>query len=132
MPFPMSLTEEEYSALVTLAREGTKDADGVIIPERARRLDTFLRMIERKSGVMRSGVWVQWQEMDQKLPATTSFPDKWPPELRQYIELVSRPVAKADVEAMLAVKARRPTNVLVTSDPDAKVGWSTLDSFFLT
>lgn len=126
-----SLSQEEYEALIALAREGTKDDAGVVDSIKARNLDAFLKNIEKKNGFTRSGVWVQWQEMDQPLPPTTNFPTVWPPELRQYIELVTRPVAKADVETMLASKARKPTNILVTRDPAAQVGWTELDSFFV-
>lgn len=132
MAFPISLLEEEWSAVVAMAREGTKDAEGQVIPERARRLEKYLHYIEEKNGITRSCLWVQWQEMDQPLPPNTRFPTTWPPELRQYIELTTRAVARVDVEAVLTNKARRPTNVLVTTDPDGVTGWSTLDAFFIT
>jgi hypothetical protein len=52
--------------------------------------------------------------------------------MRRYIELVSRKVAKADVDAVLVAQARNPTSVLVTKDPDATVGWTPVDDFFIT
>lgn len=125
-----TLTQQEYEALIALARDGTKDADGQVIQEKARQLDEFLAAIETKNGVTRDGLWVQWQEMDSPLPPTTNFPDVWPPEMRWYIELISRRVAKVDVEAVLDARARNPINVLVTKDPGARVGWTPVDDYF--
>ncbi len=127
-----TLTQQQYEALIALARTGTMDDDGVVNVDASLQLDAFLKKIETDNGITRSAVWVQWQEMDQPLPPTTDFPDVWPPELREYIELVSRLVSKADVEVMLKVKARQPINVLVTRDPAARVGWTALDDFFPT
>lgn len=126
MPFPLSLNQQDYEALIALSRKGATTPNG------ARRLDTFLRSIEKANGVTRYGLWVQWQEQDQPLPPTARFPEKWPPEMRFLIELISRPIARVDVEAVLKQKARKPTNVLVTKDPGALVGWSSLDQFFIT
>lgn len=131
MPFPISLTEEQYSALVTLAREGVKDQDGNVLADKSRRLEAFLRDIEEAGGVTRHGLWVQWQETDQALPPTVRFPEKWPPELRFYLELTSRPITKLDVEKVLDANARKPMNVLVTQDPGALVGWATLEHYFV-
>ncbi len=64
------------------------------------------------------------------LPPNTNFPAKWPPELREYLSLVTRPIAKSDVQAVLKSKAISPMSVLVTSDPAALVGWAELDNFF--
>lgn len=126
MPFPLALNQQDYEALIALARKGAAT------PDEVRRLDTFLRSIEKANGVNRYGLWVQWQEQDQPLPPTTRFPETWPPDLRFYVELISRPIARVDVEAVLKQKARKPANVLVTKDPGALVGWSELDSFFIT
>ncbi len=120
-----TLTQEEYEALIALASKG-------ITPDEARALDEFLQAIEKKNGFVRSILWVQWQEMDQLLPPTTSFPEVWPPELRYRMELVTRPIARSDVEQVLSARARKPTNVLVTPDPGALVGWTTLDKYFIT
>lgn len=127
-----TLTQQEYEALIALARDGTKDADGNVLSEKALQLDEFLKSIEKNNGVTRDGLWVQWQELDQPLPPTTNFPEKWPPEMRFYIELVTRRVARVDVEEVLAARARKPHNVLVTRDPGARVGWTTLDDYFVS
>src|SRR5690606_3220697 len=130
MPFPISLDQECYEALVALAREGTKDKNGQVVPERARILEQFLRRIEKENGINRYTVWVQWQEARQPLPPSTQFPETWPPQLRARIDLVTRPIARSDVETLLRERAIEPVNVLVTTDPGGIVGWRTLDDFF--
>lgn len=120
------LDVQEYEALIALARVGTKDD-----PEKARQLDAFLKNIEKKNGVTRDVLWVQWSEMHQPVPPNVRFPTTWPPEMRYYIELVTRRIARADVEAVLENRAKNPVDVLVTRDPGATVGWTTLDAFFL-
>lgn len=125
-----TLTQEEYEALIAYAREGTKDDAGQVNHELAVRLDAFLRSIEKKNGVERDGVWVQWQELGEPLPQGTRFPEKWPPDKRVYIELVTRKVAKADVTDALRQNAKTPISVLVTRDPGAMYGWTELDKFF--
>jgi hypothetical protein len=127
-----TITQQQYEALIALARAGTVNDDGVSNVNESLKLDAFLKKIESDNGVTRSALWVQWQEMDQPLPPSTNFPDVWPPELRFYIEFVTRLVSKADVEAMLEVQARNPNNVLVTRDPAARVGWTAIDDFFVT
>ena len=130
MGFPLQLEQGEYETLIEYARRGTLNADGTINQDSAIGLDAWLRAIEAKNGVSRYVVWVQWQEQDAPLPAGTRFPTKWPPEMRAPVVLISRPIAKSDVTALLAVKAKNPTSVLVTSDPAALVGWTELDAFF--
>jgi hypothetical protein len=119
-----TLTQEEYEALITLARLGAVE------PDDSRRLDSFLRGIEKRNGFTRSSLWVQWQEADQALPPTADFPDKWPPEMRFYIEMVTRPIARSDVDQVLQARARKPVNVLVTPDPGALVGWTEVAKYF--
>ena len=126
-----TLTQEEYEALIALAREGTKNDEGQVTNhDLAVRLDAFLRSIEKNNGIERSAVWVQWQELDEPLPPGTRFPEEWPPRMRVYIELISRRVARSDVDDALRQNATNPTSVLVTSDPGAMYGWTELDDFF--
>lgn len=127
MPFPISLQQQDYEALVALAREGAKSD-----PDRLRKLESFLQLIEKGSGINRYFLWVQWQEANQPLPPSTNFPEKWPPELRASIELVTRPIAKVDVEKLLEQRARKPMSVLVTPDPAGIVGWTELNTYFIT
>jgi len=125
-----TLDQSQYEALIALAQEGTKLSDGSVDPEKSRQLNTFLKLIEKANGVTRSIVWVQWQELDSPLPPGTNFPDKWPPELRRKIELVTRPVARVDVDALLVAYARNPETVLCSRDPAGILGYTPLESFF--
>jgi len=77
-------------------------------------------------------LWIQWQEAGTPLPPETNFPKTWPPQLRFRLELISRPITRADVDEVLAKKAINPVTVLVTSDPAALLGWTNLESWFVT
>ncbi len=125
-----TLNQQEYEALIALAREGTKNDAGQVNQNKAVALDTFLRDIETNNGVERDAVWVQWQEGDQPLPPTTDFPDVWPPEMRFYIELITRKVTRVDVDAVIENQASFAVNIMVTRDPAARVGWLSVDDFF--
>ncbi len=126
MAFPLSLEQDQYEALISLARRGATT------PDAARDLETFLLSLEKAGGITRYTLWVQWQEMNQPLPPGTNFPKVWPPQLRSYIQLTTRPIAKTDVEAVLLAKAKQPFNTYVTKDPAAEIGWTKLDDFFIT
>lgn len=130
MPFPISLNQADYEALIDLARRATLNTDGSIDKQLALNLEAFLTNIEKANDIQRYSLWVQWQETGEPLPPGTNFPDKWPPEKRFYLALTSRPIAKADVDKMLQSKAREPENVLVTRDPAASVGWQDYNVFF--
>lgn len=119
-----TLSTQDYEALIALARKGATDADSV------RSLDSFLRYLEKKNGINRYGLWIQWQETGKQVPVTYNFPATWPPELRYYLELLTRPISKADVTAALAKKAKKPLNVMVTPDPAGLVGWTLLNDYF--
>lgn len=122
-----TLTQEQYEALIFLARRGAEgDA------QKLTQLDIFLRDIERTNGITRSFLMIQWQELSAPLPPGTKFPERWPKELRKNIELVSRPVSKADVDAVLEKYAVEATNILVTKDTAGLVGWTPVDQFFIT
>ncbi len=125
MPFPLQLSQQDYEALIALARKGAVE------PDDHRRLDAFLRLLEKNNGITRHALWIQWQEQYQPLPPTARFPVKWPPELCFFLEFVSIPITRADVETVLKQRARKPTNVLVTKDVGATVGWTALDQFFI-
>jgi len=120
-----TLNQEQYEALVAFAQRGAST------PQQKRELDSYLAVLEKANGVTRYKLWVQWQEADSSLPPTTQFPEVWPPEMRAYIEFLSRPIARSDVEQILVLRARKPVTVLVTPDPAALVGWTTLDAFFV-
>lgn len=120
------LTQEEYEALINLSRSGAQ-AQG---PDKVRELDAFLQAIERTNGITRSIVWVQWQEVDSPLPPGTDFPDTWPPEQRRKVELITRAVARVDIDQVLQQYARKPENVLCTRDPAGILGYEPIDDFF--
>lgn len=122
-----TLSQEQYEALIFLARRG---AEGNA--QQLTQLDLFLRDIEKSNGVTRYFLWVQWQELSAPLPPGTNFPEKWPKELRKAIELIGRPIARADVDQVLDRYASEPMTVLVTKDPAALVGWTPIDDFFTT
>lgn len=122
-----NLSTEQYEALITLAKRGV-----VGQPQEQTRLDLFLQDIEKSNGVTRHFLWVQWQEPSAPLPPGTNFPEVWPPELRKTIELLSRPIAQADVDAVLKKFASEPQTVLVTKDPAGLVGWTPVNDFFIT
>lgn len=130
MPFPLTLEQSEYETLAEYARQGTLDAAGQVIPEKARGLDAWLRLIEGKNDVHRYSLWVQWQEQGAALPPGVTFPEKWPPELRALIALTTRPICRQDVLDVLRSRARQPTNILVTTDPAAVVGWAGFAGYF--
>lgn len=121
-----TLTQEQYEALINLARLGTMSD-----PENTRKLEAWLRLIEKDNGVVRDLVVVLWQELDAPLPPGTFFPTKWPPELKKTIELTTRRVARADVDAVLEAHAKKPTSVMCTKDPAGILGLKPIDDFFI-
>ncbi len=124
-----TLNQEEYEALIAYAREGATNDAGQVNHEKAIRLDQFLEVIEKKNGITRYLVWVQWQELDAPLPANTRFPEVWPPELRVRIEHVIRPISRKDIDDVLDSNAKNPTSVLFTTDPGAKYGWTEIADY---
>lgn len=120
----IQLTEEEYAALTALAYRGATTA------EHQRGLDAFLRSIDANNGITRYTLWVLWQEVDSALPANSVFPTAWPPSMKRKIERTDRPIARVDVDTLLAQEARKPAGVYVTNDPAGEIGWATLATWF--
>jgi len=119
----VTMTLEQYEALTYYARYER-------LPDTLRSINAFIQEIEKANDITRSFLWVQWQEMDYALPPTARFPDKWPPELRFSIERSDRALSRADIEKVLAVKARKPVTVMVTTDPGGELGWIAIDDYF--
>lgn len=119
----ITLTLEEYQALVYFVRASSD-------VEKKRQIEAMLVEIERKNGVTRHMLVVQWQETGHALPPTVRFPDVWPPELRVVVERTDRPLCRADVDKVLETRARRPLNVMVTTDPAGALGWTPIDEYF--
>ena len=130
MPFPLSLSQSDYETLVALARRGTYNPDGSVNQNVSAELETWLRDLERRNGVQRYFLLVQWQELGSVLPAGTKFPEVWPPSLRAQITLTTRPSCAQDVQDLLRNRARRPVEVLVTTDPAGILGWTKLEDYF--
>jgi hypothetical protein len=119
----VTMTLEQYESLTYYARyERT--------PDLLRYINAFIKEIETANEITRSFLWVQWQEADYPLPPTARFPDRWPPEMRFNIERTDRALCKADVEKVLATKAKKPVTVLVTVDPGGELGWVPIDDYF--
>jgi len=125
----MTITQQDYEALVALARRGTTGEN------HARDLEEFLRTIEDRNGLNRYFLAVRWQELDEPLPPGARFPGNhhgdWPTNLEGIIELTTRAIARVDVDALLAARASSPMSVMVTTDPGLRVGWTPVDDYFL-
>lgn len=122
----VTLNLEQYLALLSMARRGATS------PDHTRTLEAFLKDIDRTSGITRYTLLVQWQELNSPLPPNTRFPDVWPPEMRATMERTDRPIAKADVLALVKDRARNGSNILVTKDLGGIVGWTKVEEFFIT
>jgi hypothetical protein len=126
-----TLSQEEYEALIALARRGTRSHDGRTDQLAALQLDSFLKQIEKENGITRYALWIQWQDPTAPLPPGTNFPETWPPNLRYYLEFISRPIAESDVLAVVNPRTPNAMNIMVTPDPAALLGWTPIADFFL-
>ena len=122
-----TLTQEQYESLIAMARKGIPASDAAA----GRRFTEWLKLIEKANGIERDVVTVLWQELDQPLPPGVMFPTTWPPTLKYTVELVTRRVARADIDAVLEERAKNPTSVLCTKDPDGIYGLTPIDAFFI-
>jgi hypothetical protein len=154
----LTVSFQEYESLVYLARQGARAKGFIEAAERnpqlrplveriqarigsnveeVRHLEEFLKSIEKKNGIVRHFLAVRWQELNAPLPprtagAATRFPENWPPILEGTMELLTRPICRADVDAFLQPpRAQKPTSIVVTTDPGLIVGWTPIDSYFL-
>lgn len=120
----LALPLGEYEALASLAARGASS------PDEKRALDTFLRAIETRAGLVRDLLWIQWHDADAPLPPGTTFPETWPESQRYRLELVTRRIARSDVDDVLRLHAHAPSLVLVTPDPGAVLGWTRVEDYF--
>lgn len=153
------LTFQDYESLVSLAREGARlkgfmmaaESDPTLRrfweaartqygwdPELPRELEAFLKNLEKQQDppIVRQFVGVRWTEAGEPLPprtagAPTRFPENWPPTLEGSVQLLGRPIARTDVDAMLQAQAKKPMDVMCTNDVGLRVGWTPIDQFFL-
>lgn len=121
----VTLTQEQYQALVFLARKGAAST------EAKRVLEAFLKDVEKNSGINRYFLKARWQELSAPLPKNTNFPAVWPPTQELDIERTDRPIAKVDVLAAVNAKASKPENIMVTRDVAGLAGWTKADDFFI-
>lgn len=119
----ITLKQDEYEALVYQSRKGMAGQDQ--LP-----LDNMLKQVEERNGVRRYLLWVQWQDAQAVVPIGAEFPRKWPAELRTLIEQINVPINRQQVESTVAHLCSHPVSILVTPDPNATLGWSTLDQYF--
>lgn len=123
-----NLDQEQYESLVALARVGAQASGD---PNKSRQLETWLKLIEKNNGVTRDLVVVLWQELNAHLPVGTFFPTNWPPTLKFTVELTTRPVARADIDKVLAARAKNPISVMCTKDPEGVLGLTPIADFFI-
>ena len=117
----ITMTHEQYVALVTLAQRGTTNP---------LQLDRFVRQIEEDNGIHRSTICIRWQEAHVPLPPGLDFPTEWPAKQQSSLTRYDRPIARADVDAEVRRLAKHPTLVMVTQDVQGKFGWTKLEEFF--
>lgn len=129
-PSSITLTLEQYEALTALAKRSTVQADGSIDQQQIIVLDNFLKEIERDNDIVRSSLFIRWQDPTSPLPAGVRFPTTWPPSMQYFLQLLSRPIAKADVMTVVAARTPNATNIMVTPDPAGLVGWTQLNAYF--
>jgi hypothetical protein len=127
----ITLSQEQYEALIALAQRSTVDPDGSMNQERSLVLQRFLVDVEKTNKIVRHSLWVRWQDPTAPLPPGVRFPTTWPPELQYYIQFITRPVAKSDVLAVVAARTANALNVMVTPDPAALLGWTKVNDYFV-
>jgi hypothetical protein len=127
----LTISQEQYEALLAFAQRGTRCPDGNIDQNRALALDAALKDIESSNGITRYSLWVRWQDPTAPLPPGTNFPKTWPPNLQYFIQFLSRPITQSDVMAIVAQKTSNAVNVMVTPDPAALLGWTKVNDFFV-
>jgi hypothetical protein len=118
----ITLTNDQYAALVSLASKSTTDS---------LLLDQFLKEIETANSITRYFLRIRWQECNLPLPANTNFPTTWPPTQESSLTRYDRPVARVDVETEVSRLAANPVDIMVTRDPNGLLGWTKLADYFL-
>lgn len=121
----ISLTLEQYTALISLGRKGVGGD-----PNRIQDYELFLRDIEKANKITRYAILVRWQELNEPLPPHRDFPRSWPPERQTLMERTDRPIARKDLDDKLKTLSRRPEEIMVTRDLGGIAGWTKVDEFF--
>lgn len=127
----VTLSQEQYEALLSIAQKAAMYPDGSIDQSKALVLEAYARDIEKANGITRSSLWIQWQDPMSPLPPGVNFPSTWPPELRYFLQFLSRGITKADVLAVVSQRTPKAVNILVTPDPAAFTGWTAVNDYFV-
>lgn len=120
----ITLTQEQYEALASLATAGAKTQEAKL------QVDKFLRSIETANNITRYFLNIRWQDARPAQHPPTAFPAQWPPQLQGSITLFDRPVAKSDVLTYVGSRCTEAVGILVTPDPAGVYGWSKVDDYF--
>ncbi len=112
----ITMTRAQYDALLAAALV----ADPTV--------KTLGKTIDKANGITRYILQIRWQDMGGTPLRRIELGKPWPEELTYKLEL-ERPIARADVNTVLATQASNPVEVWVTPDPDGLVGWTEIDSY---
>jgi hypothetical protein len=128
----LTLAQQQYEALIALAQRSTIQPDGSVNVAKAQELQNYLSEIERANNITRYSLWIRWQDPTAPLPPgwKSNFPKTWPPNLQFFLQLLTRPLCKADVMTVVDTRTPTATNIMVTPDPAALYGWTQLDTYF--
>lgn len=127
----ITISQEQYEALIALARRGAVEPDGSLNQDQALVLDAFLRDIEKSNGIVRYALWIRWQDPTTPLIPTTNFPKTWPPNQQYFLQFISRPITQPDVMKVVTARTPNAINIMVTKDPAALLGWTKLSDYFI-
>lgn len=121
----VTLTNDQYEALATLARSGAVDDNSLY------QVEKFLKSIEDANSITRYFLHIKWQDGRTAMPPTDHFPREWPPTLTGSITRFDRPVSKVDVQEYVARHCATPVSIYVTKDPAGVYGLTKMEDFFV-
>lgn len=113
----LTVTRPQYDALIAAALAHN---DGEVLRLRG--------IIDKANGINRYFLYIRWTEVGGLPPRRIELGKGWPPELTYQLEL-DRPIARADVDSVLAQQTVNPVDTQVTPDRAGVVGWTILDDF---
>jgi hypothetical protein len=116
---PISMSRDQYEALLDYAYQRRSDAEGLLAIQRA---------VDDANTVRRYRLYIRWMETGGGPPSRISIGAGWPPS-QQFLLTLDRPIELADVQLVLDTQARKPVYVTVTKDTRGVVGWTELESW---
>jgi hypothetical protein len=116
---PISMSRDQYEALLDYANGRRTDAEGLADLQRA---------IDAANSVRRYSLYIRWMERGGSAPSRISIAAGWPPT-QQFLLVLDRPIERADVDEVLNTQATSPVYVTVTSDVRGEVGWTEIDEW---